>query len=1049
MVSKFASNLCRLPRLLAWLGLWWATATVAATAHLPVEFSIRRWFPSERLPLSSVKAMVQTRDGFIWFAMNGGLGRFDGQNLQVFGAENTPELPVPVITSLAEDADGSLWVGSAGGGLVRYQGGRFQRFGGAQGLANEQVKALSMGADGRLWIGTDGGGVFVRERDGRFRHFGADEGLEDPFIIGLKADHSGELIVATFRQGPWRMRDGRFERLKLEPAPSGGRDLSLSRGPSGRVWLGTGDGVYHLEEGRLVRWAPGQLLDGAKALTAWEVSTNEVWIGTDRSLVRWKDGEWAAYPTGSATSPRMADAFLVDREGSVWLSVEGGGLMQLRSTPLVVLGSAEGLSGDEVTSVVHARDGSLWVGTTRGLTRHGADGLRSFSKADGLPDACVFSLQEDAAGAMWVSTRRGGIVRWTGTGFAAVSGGTGREVEVAWCLARGRGDTMWAGTTRGLVQFRDGRPVMRMAGPEGLSNNDVRCILEEPDGVLWVGTSYGLNRIVAGKVEEVHSMTDAKEPLEVVVSLHRDPAGGLWIGTMARGLFLLEDGRLHRFSTADGLPDNAISSILQDAEDRLWLATGNGLAVVSRPELVAHQLRPELPLNLRVYRRADGLRSPEMTGTLQPTAARSPDGRMWFCTADGLASIAPAPTAGRRSLPLVSLERIAVEGHQPIGSLSGWCAGRVRQEVKPTAEFGAAPAPAGRLRAVFAADGLEELEIPPQPERLDFQFISPSFVAPNAVAYRYRLSGFDKAWVDAGPRAAAYYTRVPPGRYRFEVEARNETGVWSQPGAAIGIWVRSSWWQEPGIRGLGAVLFLGSGVLFYQARTRRLRRQREEAAEFSRQLIRSQEQERARIAGELHDGLGQELQLIRNRAEIVRRGSNLDEESARQLASISETAARAIHGVRALSRGLRPPELDQLGLTEALRWLGRNCVESASSRLEFSIAEVDDAFSSDLQVDFYRVAQEALNNAIRHSGASEITFEVQWVGGAIQLSVFDNGRGFDPEMAELAPRAGAGLRNLRARAALLQGHFELQSEPNVGTRLTLTVPVADNRRPSP
>lgn len=1017
-------------------------------ARLPVEFSIKRWTATERLPLSSVEAMVQTRDGFIWFAMNGGLGRFDGQNLRVYDAANTPELPVPVITALAEAPDGSLWVGSAGGGLVRWKAGRFQRYGPADGLSNEQVKALSLGADGRLWIGTDGGGVFVREPDGRFRNFGSAEGLEDPFVVGLKLDVSGQLIVATFRQGPWVLGGERFRRLAMEPKPPNGADLSLTQGASGRVWLGTSGGVYVFDGERFAHWAPGNSLGGAKAMTAWEVAPNEVWLGTDRSLIRWKDGEWAAYPTGGATAPRMANAFLVDHEGSVWLSVEGGGLLQLRTTPVAVLGSAEGLSGDEVTSVYAARDGALWIGTTRGLTRQGPDGVRSFTRADGLPDECVFSLQEDAEGSLWVSTRRGGMVRWAGGRFVPVPGSGGKNPDVGWCLVRGRQGGMWACTSRGLMEYQEGRFVRRIAGEQGLSNNDVRCLVEQADGVLWVGTSYGLNRITPAGIE-VFTMTEQKEPLEVVIALHQDADGALWIGTMARGLFRLQDGKLHRYSTADGLPDNAINAIVEDAENRLWLATGNGLAVVSRKELVIRQIQPELPLNIRIYRRSDGLRSEEMTGTIQPTAARTADGRLWFCTADGLASFAPTAGTRRSGMPRVSLERVAMEGPHPVESLSGWLPGRVPAQLKPTVEYGSTPAPAGPRRAVFAPTGFEELQTPPQQERLDFQFVCPSFVAPHAISYRYRLRGFDSGWVEAGARSAAYYTRVSPGRYQFEVEARDETGVWSQPGATIGVWVLPAWWQQAEVRTLGAILFLGSGVLFYQIRIRQVRRQREASAEFSRQLIRSQEQERARIAGELHDGLGQELQLIRNRAEIVRRRGLLDEESARQLASISETAARAIHGVRALSRGLRPPELDQLGLSEALRWLGRNCAESAPLRLEFSIADVDAALPDDYHVDFYRIAQEALNNAIRHSGAAEVTFEVQWTDRLLQLSVFDNGHGFDPEAEEAAPRLGAGLRNMQARAALLQGRLEIQSQSNVGTRLTLTVPVPDNRHPQP
>jgi signal transduction histidine kinase len=470
---------------------------------------------------------------------------------------------------------------------------------------------------------------------------------------------------------------------------------------------------------------------------------------------------------------------------------------------------------------------------------------------------------------------------------------------------------------------------------------------------------------------------------------------------------------------------------------------------MDRKELAARALRPELPLNLRIFRRADGLRSEEFTATLQPTAARAADGRMWFATGNGLVTAAPKSAPSSRRPPLVNLERVAVEGASAVRQLTGLRGDRRLNALPPAAELGHIPAPAGQRRAVFAPHGFELLHVPPQQERLDFQFVSPSFVAPLAVTYRYRLSGFDREWVEAGGRRAAYYTQVPPGRYRFEVEARNDVGVWSQPAAALNLIVESAWWEQLPVRGGVGVTFLGAGVVFYQVRVRKLRRQREQSAQFSRQLIRSQEQERARIAGELHDGLGQELQLIRNHAEIALRQASPDPDVARQLTSISETAARAIEGVRALSRGLRPPELDQLGLTQALRWLGKNQAESIEQKLDFRVEELDGALSSELEVDFYRVAQEALNNAVKHSGASEITFEALWTEAGLQLSVFDNGRGFNREEVEANPRSGSGLKNMQARSALLRGTLEWHSEPGVGTRLTLLVPVPDKRRAIP
>ena len=361
--------------------------------------------------------------------------------------------------------------------------------------------------------------------------------------------------------------------------------------------------------------------------------------------------------------------------------------------------------------------------------------------------------------------------------------------------------------------------------------------------------------------------------------------------------------------------------------------------------------------------------------------------------------------------------------------------------IGPTTEFGHTPAPAGPRRSVFSPYGLSEVQIHPGHERLDFQYVGLSYLAPRAVTYRYRLEGFDSDWVGPVSHRAAYYTKVPPGRYVFRVQALNEDGVLGEPGAALAVVLEPRWWQTNLVRSLGGLLLLAMAGLCYKLVVVQIRRRSEASNKFSRQLLRSQESERARLASELHDGLGQELQLIRNRAEMALRRHAPTPELTRELTSISETASRAIGGVRALSRGLRPPELDQLGLTQALRWLAQNVAESYGGRLEFQVDSVDGLLPRQLEVDVYRIAQEALNNAVKHSAASEITFEVVRTEGLLQVSVFDNGRGFPSGAEAEGSPQGYGLKTMRERAAMLQGELELRSEGSVGTRLTLQVPV--------
>ena len=412
--------------------------TSAVRLGLPLDYSVRHWPGVEGPPLKTVEAILQTRDGYLWFGMNDGLCRFDGATFQVFDPRNTPALKVGYVTSLAESPEGDLWIGSAGGGLVHLRDGVFTRYGAAEKLGNEQVKALRLAADGRLWIGTDGGGVYVREKDGQFRHFDAADGLTEPFVVGLCDDAEGRIFVVTYRQGPFLLVGDRFQRVPLEPELRNGLGFAVTRSPSGGVWLGTPQGVYRFENDRFRRWNVPDGLPGHDVVVAWEVANGDLWLGSAQGLTLARDGVFAPYPIGGGSSGRFASAFTCDREGSVWVTTEGAGLVQLRRTKFVTLGTAEGLAGDETTSVLGTRDGALWVGTSRGLNRFQGGRLEVFGKDQGLPDDFIFSLHEDASGVLWVATRLGGLARWLTGRFVPLAPEERLPTRGAWCLEGSR-----------------------------------------------------------------------------------------------------------------------------------------------------------------------------------------------------------------------------------------------------------------------------------------------------------------------------------------------------------------------------------------------------------------------------------------------------------------------------------------------------------------------------------------------------------------------------------------------------------------------------------
>jgi signal transduction histidine kinase len=334
------------------------------------------------------------------------------------------------------------------------------------------------------------------------------------------------------------------------------------------------------------------------------------------------------------------------------------------------------------------------------------------------------------------------------------------------------------------------------------------------------------------------------------------------------------------------------------------------------------------------------------------------------------------------------------------------------------------------------------LVVGPGRPNLEFRYTGLSLSAPEHVTFRYRLESFDGDWVDAGARRVAYYPRLPPGRYRFVVSAANRDGVWNEAGTSLAVRVTAPVWAAWWFRAAAGIGLLGLAATVVRRRERAARRSRAAQEEFSRQLIDSQEHERRRIAGELHDGLGQELLVIKNRALLALQRDGLDPAVREQVERISDIASQSLEGVRTLAHALTPRQLEHVGLSEALRSMIRSVTDPTGMTLDLAVDPVDDLLPVEGQINLYRVVQEALSNVVHHAGATAAAVRVWRDGDALRVTIGDNGRGFRVLRDDRGRLAGGfGLAGIAERMRILGGTVEVVSGPGRGTRVDLSVPV--------
>jgi signal transduction histidine kinase len=276
--------------------------------------------------------------------------------------------------------------------------------------------------------------------------------------------------------------------------------------------------------------------------------------------------------------------------------------------------------------------------------------------------------------------------------------------------------------------------------------------------------------------------------------------------------------------------------------------------------------------------------------------------------------------------------------------------------------------------------------------------------------------------------------------------------------ASLNLWLRTpadlrvlsgppwwSWQRTAALIGTLLAVLVGA-VLWIHLLRRRLERQIEAQLLASEQILKRLEEERRRIAANLHDGLGQVLLAIKNQALLVLQRAQSDSAIRERLNDISGATSQAIEEVRLITHGLRPYQLDRLGLTQAMRATVSRASANSSISFATRVEEIDGAFDKDSEIHVYRIVQEAINNILKHSSATEAAVVIKRRMNNVLLSIRDNGRGFDVASMQGSQSndLGYGLSGIAERVRILKGRFIIDSHPGKGTSLNLEIPCSRN-----
>jgi signal transduction histidine kinase len=496
-------------------------------------------------------------------------------------------------------------------------------------------------------------------------------------------------------------------------------------------------------------------------------------------------------------------------------------------------------------------------------------------------------------------------------------------------------------------------------------------------------------------------------PLEHISALYADEAGVLWIGTDGRGLVRFDGDKWINYTVRNGLLGDSVAYLIEDLQGYLWIGSNAGLMRAPKQALNAVAAGVTNFVSCHAYGKRDGLPTSECTAGSQPAACRTADGRLWFPTTKGLASVDPARLSINTNPPPVVIESVLVDG----------------QELNTNG-----------LRARLPS----ALTILARKEQLEIQYTSLNLAAPERSRFRYRLEGYEKAWVEAGDRRSAPYSKLPPDTYRFHVIACNEDGVWNEQGAFLTVTVLPPFWRKWWFVTSATACLLGMivGVVHYVS-TQRLQRQLEGLRQ--QQAL---EKERARIARDIHDQVGASLTQVSILGEMVESDKDSPAEVEAHAKQISQTARETSRALDEIVWTVNPSNDTLDGLINYVCKYAQEYLAVADLRYRLDVPPQLPAtpISPEVRHNVFLAAKEAITNIVKHARASSAWLRLRLDSGTFTLEIQDDGRG-PAGLDSQAAQSRNGLRNMRKRMEDIGGTFTVGPAPEHGTLVRLTVPV--------
>lgn len=992
------------------------------------------------LPVNSVLCSTIDRSGNLWFGTAAGVSRYDGKSFTNYTIAQG--LSSNVVFAVKEDQEGNIWMATSAG-VSKYDGYRFTNFTTAEGLAGNFVSCILEDRNRNLWFGTHEGGI--SKFDGKkFINFTKKQGLSDNYIQCISSDRNGNIWIGTGGGGVSKYNGLQFTNYLKSDGLANNSVNNILQDKSGNMWFATRDGVSKYNGVKFVTFTTDDGLAENNVSCIEEDKNGDLWFGTQSKGISKFDGKkFAGYSISDDAAENNMTSILEDQSGNLWFTSQGGGVSKFLGNSIVNYTLPKALRGNLVFAIMQDKLGNLWFGTNNaGVSKYDGKRFSNFTSAQGLTDDLIWSIMQDKSENLWFGTDKGGVIKFDGKKFSNYTTTQGLPNNTITCILQDRDENIWFGTFGGASKF-DGKSFTNYSISQGLVGNNILNMVEDKEGNIWFATHDNGVCKFDGKRFTNFTINEGLPSNTVYMSIE-DKNGNLWFGTN-KGASKYDGKQFTNYSTEQGMADDYIWAIAEDRKrDIIWFGTNRGLSALQNdPSSKSKQV------HFQNFNVDNGYPIKEVNaGAL----LIDDNGMLWVGSGHNALIRFDYAAVNRqiRRVLHVAIQNIKVNNEnvcwnfllnqqkkEAVDSL------RLLNEMVTTFGKVLAPSVLHTMQKKYAKIEFDSVgKFYPIPFNLvlpyndntitiDFAAIEPSM--PTQVRYQYKLEGYSKDWSPLSNNSSAVFQNIAAGNYIFKLKALSQFGVWSETQYAFKVlppwWF--SWWAYT-LYGLVAFAIL---YTFYRSRIRMI--ERKQAAQINI-MVATQEEERARIARDLHDDVGIKLSALKLfLSSLHQKASLTGDDEIKTLADRSENlVSEAMRDVRQLLLNLSPGVLEEFGYITAVASVVNKINETGKIHFCLTTFGINQRLQRDYELALYRITQELINNVLKHSQAKNVSLQIGQRDEKIIVMIEDDGKGFEVKNHNY----GHGLNNLDIRTKLMKGTMSIDSQPGNGTSVSIEIP---------